>query len=154
MKNTLQHLGFLSFLCFSFPLALTTATTAQLPPPNLPSGMYQNQGHIYYWNKSRQTTCHVVNPVQYDLFTKKGFPNQTGVFTPYNYQNACLWPQGVYEPPGEGKALYISSRKEICHIPTPELHSMLADKYGVNNSSSFAVISNGLKNIGICKDPG
>jgi|LakMenEpi03Aug12_release.lakeMendotaPanAssembly.Ray.scaffolds.fasta_scaffold31457_10 hypothetical protein len=133
--------------------SLPSALAQDTPPPNLPSAMYNYQDNIYYWNKSQKTTCHIVNPVQHRIFIKKGVPSRSSFFTPYNYQGDCLWPQGVYEPPKEGKALYINSRKEICHIPTPALHSMLAQKFGVNESSSSSIISKGLRNIGICPTP-
>ncbi|MEB3193142.1 MAG: hypothetical protein VKL42_22605 [Snowella sp.] len=135
-------------------ISFATMVVAQSPlPPDQPSGIYTSQGHLYYWNNARKTTCHVVNPIQNRVMAKKGVTNRDAFFTPYNYKDGCLWPQGVYEPQGEGKAFYINSHSQICHIPTPALHSMLAQKFGVNESSSFAIISSGLKNIGICPTP-
>ncbi|MFN6513853.1 MAG: hypothetical protein RMY29_005045 [Nostoc sp. CreGUA01] len=100
-----------------------------------------------------RSTCYIVNSVQHSIFIEKGVPSQSSFFTPYNYRGNCLWPQGVYEPPDEGKALYINSRREICHIPTPALHSMLAQRFGVNQSSSSSIISEGLSDTGVCPTP-
>ncbi|NCR53589.1 MAG: hypothetical protein GPJ10_09210 [Microcystis aeruginosa L211-07] len=120
---------------------------------NLPSGMYVDKAEnvIYYWDNTRKTACHVVNPVQHRVFMNNGTQNQSGSFSSANVvrRGDCLWPNGVYEPPGEGKAFFVKGTS-ICHIPTARLHTFLAQKFGVKESSSFDIISRGLRNSGIC----
>ena len=120
---------------------------------NLPSGMYVDKAEnaIYYWDNTRKTACHVVNPVQHRVFMNDGIQNQSGSFSWANVvrRGDCRWSNGVYEPPGEGKAFFIMGLS-ICHIPTPGLHGFLAQKFGVKESSSFDIISRGLTNKGIC----
>lgn len=154
-SKVLVNLGL--FIAIAMSSTLTNKSpqvlAQNLPPPDIASGMYVSSGHIYYWNNEAKTTCHIVNPAQHKIFMARGVPNRNGNFYPYNYKESCLWPQGVYEPPGEGKAFFITSRGEICHIPTSALQVMLVNQYGVDRNNPYSVISAGLKNIGICPTP-
>lgn len=86
---------------------------------NLPSGMYvdKTENAIYYWDNTRKTACHVVNPVQHRVFMNNGTQNQSGSFSSANVvrRGDCLWPNGVYEPPGEGKAFFVKETS-ICGV--------------------------------------
>ncbi|MDB9506317.1 hypothetical protein PN502_04235 [Microcystis aeruginosa CS-338/01] len=86
---------------------------------NLPSGMYVDKAEnaIYYWDNTRKTACHVVNPVQHRVFMNNGTQNQSGSFSSANVvrRGDCLWPNGVYEPPGEGKAFFVKGTS-ICGV--------------------------------------
>jgi hypothetical protein len=145
-KNSIIALSvFASFVITSQP------TSAQ---QSIPSGLYVYKpgDAIYYWNNTRRTACHVVNPVQHRVFMNDGIQNQSGLFTWTEVASSrgdCLWANGVYEPPGEGKAFFILGTS-ICHIPTARLHSFLAQKFRVKESSSFDIISRGLRNKSIC----
>ena len=126
------------------------------PPPNMPSGIYASQGHNYYWNNTEKTSCHVVGPAQLRLFVNRGVPSRGNApFSPYNFRDGCLWPQGLYVPPNnQGRVMYINSRREICHV-SPSLFKLLRQQFGApHEGSSLADISKGLRNIGTCPNPG
>ena len=154
MKNKIVSWFFIS-ATVGASIAVQGVAQSQ-PAPNIPSGIYANQGHNYYWNNSNKTSCHIVNPTQLRLFLKRGAPSRGNApFTPYDYRGGCLWPQGLYTPSDNGgKVMYINGSVQICHV-SPSLFSLLSKRFGVPVAGvSQADISAGMADIGTCPNPG
>ena len=147
MKSSVESILLLSLLfpCIILLASFRVAIAQNLPPPDIVSGMYVYQGHIYYWNNNTKTSCHVANPDQHRLFMNMGIPNQSGSFSPYSYQGDCAWPQpaqtqnilsGMYVYQGHIH-YWNNDAKTTCHVANPDQHRLFMNMGVPNQRGSF-----------------